>query len=70
MELMKPQVKSHFLLGSGADCSPLSAGVPNISSNTAQPDDWRRFHAVVTLRRGPVAACTHGAATASYARPV
>jgi hypothetical protein len=34
MELMKSQVKGHFVLGSGVDCSPLSAGVSNISSNS------------------------------------
>ena len=44
---MKSQVKGHLVLGGGVDCSPLSAGVPNISSNTAQPDPggltWHRF---------------------------
>jgi hypothetical protein len=34
MELMESQVKGHFVLGSGVDCSPLSVGVSNISSNT------------------------------------
>jgi hypothetical protein len=34
MELMKSQVKDHFVLGSGVDCSPLSVGVSNTSSNT------------------------------------
>jgi hypothetical protein len=34
MELMKSQVKGYFVLGSGVDCSLVSAGVSNISSNT------------------------------------
>jgi hypothetical protein len=33
MKLMKSQVKGHFVLGSGVDCSPLPAGVSNISPN-------------------------------------
>jgi len=37
MELMKSQVEGHFVLASGVDCSPLAAGVSNISSNTALP---------------------------------
>ena len=37
MELMKSQVKGHFVLGSGVDCNPLSVGASNISSNTALP---------------------------------
>ena len=37
MELIKSQVKGHFMLGSDVDCSPLSAGVSNISSNIALP---------------------------------
>ena len=46
MELMKSQVKGHFMLGSGVDCSPLSAGSSDISSNTPLPDrgglTWQR----------------------------
>ena len=34
MELMKPQVKGNFVLGNGVDCSLVSVGVSNISSNT------------------------------------
>jgi hypothetical protein len=34
MELMKPQVKGYFVLGSGVDCNLVSVSVSNISSNT------------------------------------
>ena len=35
MELMKSQVRSYFVLGSGVGWSLLSAAASNISSNTA-----------------------------------
>jgi hypothetical protein len=34
IKFMKQQVEAVFMLGSGVDCSPMSVGGSNISSNT------------------------------------